>query len=357
MVRAPGKRCFAARRRTAFTLVELLVVIAIIGILIALLLPAVQAAREAARRSNCTNNIKQICLALQNYHDVVRCFPPRETGTQNGTYNNGQRLSPFVGLLPYLEQQVLYSQIQGPLMGANGSTQYPPGGPVPWDGNYPPWTTLQPNLVCPSEAGPWRTTPTTLARANYAFCIGDSMSLVNSSNPRGIFGQNSQVGISGITDGTSATVAVSEHSIGVDSGFTVRGGVATNVAGVQSNPSLCVAKAVNGVYVSGANPQWWVGMRWMDGATWFASFNTVLPPNSPNCSVSTWDGDVGVSSVSSYHPGGAIAGMADGSVRFISDGINCGNLASPDVTAGPSPYGVWGAMGSRTGSDSQSSGG
>lgn len=338
-----------------FTLVELLVVIAIIGILIALLLPAVQAAREAARRSSCNNNIKQIGIALQNYHDVTKVFPPRMTGTTQGTYNNGGRISAFVLLLPYMEQQVLYNQIQSPLVGNNGSTQYPAGGPVPWDGNYMPWDTNQKNLVCPSETGITLTTPNTLARANYAFCFGDSMSLVNSNAPRGIFGNNSRVSTANIPDGTSNTVAVSEHSIGT-SALTVRGGVAQSVAGVQSSPSICVAKAANGFYISGANPAWWVGMRWMDGGTWYSAFNTVLPPNSPNCTVSTWDGDVGVSSVSSYHPAGVLAGMADGSVRFISEAIDCGNLTLPDVTAGPSPYGVWGSLGSKEGGDMRGTG-
>jgi prepilin-type processing-associated H-X9-DG protein len=285
----------------------------------------------------------------------MKCFPPREGGTAPpATYNNGSRLSPFVPLLPYMEQQALYVRIQGPLLGNDNTTQYPPGGPVPWDGNYGPWNTNMPNLICPSEVGNWRITPNTIARANYAFCIGDSMSQVNSNNPRGIFGQNSSIGLQHVPDGASNTVAVSEHSIG-ENALTIRGGVAQSVAGVQTNPSLCLAKAANGYYVAGANPAWWVGMRWMDGATWYASFNTVLPPNSPNCSVSTWDGDVGVSSVSSYHPGGVIAGMADGSVRMISESINCGNSTSPDVTAGSSPYGVWGAMGSRNGGESQSS--
>ena len=96
------------RRRGAFTLVELLVVIAIIGILVALLLPAVQAAREAARRMQCTNRLKQLGLAYHNYHDVHKCFPPMRTGTHRSDGNlddNNRAMSGFVSLLPFYEQQ------------------------------------------------------------------------------------------------------------------------------------------------------------------------------------------------------------------------------------------------------------
>jgi len=96
------------KRRQGFTLVELLVVIAIIGILVALLLPAIQAAREAARRSECTNNLKQLGLALHNYHDTHRTFPYR----QGGPGSSGNRLSGMVGLLPFMEQATLFDQIE-----------------------------------------------------------------------------------------------------------------------------------------------------------------------------------------------------------------------------------------------------
>src|SRR5688500_13046230 len=112
-----------------FTLVELLVVIAIIGILVAMLLPAVQAAREAARRSSCSNNIKQLGIACHNYHDVHKTLPPMRIGWPYG--NNSECLSGFVSLCPFMEQQPLANQVRG------GD----PSVPVPWDGNFKPWAT------------------------------------------------------------------------------------------------------------------------------------------------------------------------------------------------------------------------
>ena len=143
-------------RWLGFTLVELLVVIAIIGILIALLLPAVQAAREAARRSQCTNNLKQITLASHNYHDTAKTFPPMRIGTfmfdlsNNYTATNAGCMSGFVSLLPFIEQTGLYAQISTPQTIAG--TAYPSFGPVPWNGAYTPWDVTVPAYMCPSES-------------------------------------------------------------------------------------------------------------------------------------------------------------------------------------------------------------
>jgi len=134
--------------RRAFTLVELLVVIAIIGILIALLLPAVQSAREAARRSQCSNHLKQIGLALHNYESAYGSFPFRMGGTGTGTSDltntNAGQISGWVPLLPFMEQAPLYEQIKA---GAG----YKPYGPYGGIYGFAPWCATIPGLLCPSD--------------------------------------------------------------------------------------------------------------------------------------------------------------------------------------------------------------
>lgn len=123
-----------SKKRSAFTLIELLVVIAIIAVLIALLLPAVQQAREAARRSQCKNNLKQLGLAIHNYHDVYNLVPM--IGLNGGP--GGQRHSPYVGMLPYLDQAPLANLIAagGTAASVNGTQNYVGNSFVPWDNNH-----------------------------------------------------------------------------------------------------------------------------------------------------------------------------------------------------------------------------
>ncbi|HJT30975.1 MAG TPA: DUF1559 domain-containing protein [Pirellulales bacterium] len=347
-------------RRSAFTLVELLVVIAIIGILIALLLPAVQAARESARRSQCTNNMKQLGIGLHHYHDVMGSFPFGRGGTNTGVAATGNdfRVSGFIPLLPYIEQQALYDQIR---MGGNGA---PPLGPAGWF-SWVNWNYTVPVLICPSEI---LQTPAagSIGHNNYAFSRGDSIThTITSTNLRGMFMYQKTVTIAEVLDGTSNTIAMSERvranfGIGGNAKPRIKEGTATgltnlNTQPVATNPASCLAQANGQWFVNPAIVKGRFGTLWTDGEPERTGFNTVMPPNGPSC---VGDADVnadsksGVYAPSSFHPDGVMGLMVDGSVRFINDNIDTGNLAGPEVLSGPSWYGVWGAMGSKAGAES-----
>ena len=361
------------RSRVAFTLVELLVVIAIIGILVALLLPAVQAAREAARRMQCTNNLKQFGLALHNYHDTYKSFPPRKGGTTCSfttaarNYCNGGRLSAFIPLLPYLEQAGMYSQIQaGDPLGTlyttypTGGPHVPPGGPCGWC-SWTPWNVAPGITLCPSD-GPVFNQSTQTRTNNYAFCVGDMVTnALNSETPRGVFGRRIGTKMGDIKDGTSNTIMMSERlkaNFGISTvvaGQVENGlGLAVGVAGVTITPNVCLAVSDGKYYRAGLLVKGRFGSLWTDGQTERVGFTTVLPPNAPSC---TDDTNVNADSVnliyppSSNHPGGVEVLMGDGAVRFISSTVNTGVLGAPSPSSGMSPYGVWGALGSKAGGD------
>jgi prepilin-type N-terminal cleavage/methylation domain-containing protein/prepilin-type processing-associated H-X9-DG protein len=196
--------------RRAFTLIELLVVIAIITVLIGLLLPAVQKVRDAAARSSCQNNLKQIGLALQNYHDVNRQFPP---GYASGVGPSGEDTGPGWGwaafILPYMEQQPLFSQVN-------------PSVPIESPQHAAVRTTIVKPYLCPSDTPPpqfqvgpasasGQLTSTTcqLAPASYTGNFGVGEPGVDGD---GVFFRNSRVRIGDITDGTSQTILSGERS-------------------------------------------------------------------------------------------------------------------------------------------------
>jgi len=332
------------RSRAAFTLIELLVVIAIIAVLIALLLPAVQQAREAARRSQCRNNLKQLGLALHNYHDTFNTLPFGEGRDIGG--GGGQRHSGYVGMLPYFDQAPLYMQIS-----AVGFAR------VPWDGGFQPFLVHMPSLLCPSdfkvEGG--------MGNSSYTFGRGDSPWDHNQwagnggRGLRGAFtGENRCMKFSQFTDGLSNTVVMSERIIAKGGNQVTRGGTAVNMTGViaQSNPAQCLTAITNGSYTTGVGA--WGGTRWADGAPAFTGHTNVLGPNKGSCTQGGWDGEDGIYEPSSLHTGGVHCLMGDGTVRFISNNINTGNttLPPPDAGAnGQSPYGVWGSLGSKAGGD------
>jgi prepilin-type N-terminal cleavage/methylation domain-containing protein len=363
------------RPRRGFTLVELLVVIAIIAVLIGLLLPAVQSAREAARRINCVNQVKQLALAALTHESSKGHFPAQKGGTccyasglAGNQQNNAGRRSTFIELLPYLEETSAYDKIQ-----AGGAPDRQPGGPYPW-GGWTPWNITPTWLTCPSDPGPKRNYQT-----SYAVCVGDNVTghNSNSGNGRGVFIGASYAGgsnprpmivrgtkISEITDGTSKTLAFSERLHGNETGFASVGarqvrlgaGEAT-VTGIDTNPSACLAVADGQFYAAGSSVKGRWGARWQDGQAGRIGFTTVLPPNSPACEANSnpnADSTTIIYPPASAHPGGVVVGYADGSAGFISNDIDAGNssAAAPGRTSSArSPYGVWGALGTKAAGD------
>jgi prepilin-type N-terminal cleavage/methylation domain-containing protein/prepilin-type processing-associated H-X9-DG protein len=337
--------------RLGFTLVELLVVIAIIGILVGLLLPAVQAAREAARRMQCSNNFKQLGLAALNYESAFKKFPGGTSGSGcrssslcSTTTTGRSRISAHVPLMPFFEQTPLYQT-------------YDSAQSAPWSGAAY-WANQIPTLVCPSDIQ-FRPVAN-MAISNYSYCSGDTSTLLcsvdelgdgrNCKDPRGIFGQFSFTKIGSIIDGMSNTIAIGEHV--TPRGTLALGRAATTGGGATDTPAGCRSLFVNGNYIVPVNTDVGTqGGRWSDGAALFTRFNTVLPPNSPSCMEANnhWLG--GMYSVSSQHTGGVNISFADGSVHFISQNIDAGNQGVPQVLVGASPYGVWGALGTKAGGE------
>jgi prepilin-type N-terminal cleavage/methylation domain-containing protein len=321
-------------RRAAFTLVELLVVIAIIGILVALLLPAVQAAREAARRMQCSNKLKQLGLAEHNYHDVHKKVPPMRCGTSRSTNldDNNLAMSGFVSLLPFYEQQQVFDRAK--------SRNF---APVPWSTAFGTWTVRIPTLLCPSDE---ELVNLAFGNNSYKFCMGTTIiSNQTSANPgpNGMhYNMNNnrrrnRIGFRDVRDGLSNTISMAERRIGnFEQWYDI-----ANTAGVISGLStattpqigyqLCWATAqqYNGkryndtgvTLIDDPSRNRRPGQRWQDGRPLWSGMTTVVPPNGPSCSVDG-AGDYGVWTASSRHPDIVQVTMGDGSVRQISNSID-----------------------------------
>jgi prepilin-type N-terminal cleavage/methylation domain-containing protein len=359
-----------ARKRRAFTLIELLVVIAIIAILVALLLPAVQQAREAARRAQCKNNMKQLGIAIANYEETYTCVVPAST-YHHGTPSNQRRQSGFIALLPFMDQEPLFLQLAagGTAASVNGSTNFQPFGFVPWDNNHVAVVAEIPGIQCPSDPGKGSEQPR--GGSNYCFSRGDGF--WDSSTPwngnggrglRGFFvGGNGPSGLhrfADITDGLSNTIAMGERikSRSGDGTNTVLAGgtgrtlTQTDMRGANGPARVLALVDATGKYTGTTLSR--SGNRWADGAPLFTGMTTILGPNKPSCISSNGGDDVDViADPTSVHTGGAHVVMGDGAVRFISDGIDTGDptQAPPTSVFEPSPFGVWGAMGSIGGGD------
>ncbi len=380
-------------RPNGFTLVELLVVIAIIGILVGLLLPAVQAAREAARRMSCGNNLRQLGLGLQNYHAAYDIFPSACYGTgrsvddwQSPNYGNQNRLSWLVPLLPFIEQQPLWEKVSNPLVDTVNNRTFPSMGPEPWDGNaYLPWRTQVGTFQCPSDSAEpsWNRTGLT----NYTACVGDGIwdaHWQSRERDRGVFSARKFLGMKQILDGTANTIALGETAGNIND-FAIRGTFVRDrpYPQILQDPyTNCIASPT----IDPNRPQYFLttattgetgtagdalaegrGHRWSDGATAYTLFNTVAPPNGPSCS-NGGDNGHGVWTAGSRHQGGCHVLMADSAIKFVSENVDTGNLrdptknlsvgrtGAPESLAPPgseSPYGVWGAAGTRAGKENK----
>jgi prepilin-type N-terminal cleavage/methylation domain-containing protein/prepilin-type processing-associated H-X9-DG protein len=365
-------------QRAGFTLIELLVVIAIIAVLIALLLPAVQSAREAARRSQCVNNLKQLGLSLHNYESTAGSFPlggnsaPQGVGgrcdpvSHDGCYDWGAWSAQSM-LLPYIEQGPVYNSMNFMTLGRGNAERE--------KANSTGMLTVINSFLCPSASPP----PRILQNRFYAvdgtalnFQPGNSYFANAGStimwigwpinNPNGIFNVGgSSFGVRDITDGTSNTIAFGEWRIG-DFNDQVKSlqdivSVAWNSVGWPGVPNRNMDTATanmpaGGPYLTaalnacaqehrtGSNTAYgtngqrsWNGRLWHVGNYGHALGNTLVPPNSqyPYCQFWEGNGDfdsAGINGLSSFHSGGANVAFADGSVRFIKNSINWPTLWS-----------------------------
>jgi prepilin-type N-terminal cleavage/methylation domain-containing protein/prepilin-type processing-associated H-X9-DG protein len=340
------------RRRPAFTLIELLVVIAIIAVLIALLLPAVQAAREAARRIQCTNNLKQLGVALHNYISAHGVFPPGRINSH--IKGNGNCWGAYAQILPQMEQQNVFNAFNFNL---------PP--------DTDPTTTLAAanvtgavmfigTFLCPSDSGPVLELVSNgfYATHNYNLNVGSGYSVVQNpvmpltDIPNGVFFENSRVSPADLTDGLSATVAISETIRSVPGttfaqdplgGFVITGDNATTGPPIVSDADYatqCLTTTPLGFQVTR-------GVKWNYGAPGHSMYNHRRSPNDKrydcrgglphsNRQDPIWNQLSLNVAARSKHPGGVNSLLSDGHVQFMKNTIN--------VT-------IWQGMGSRNGGE------
>jgi prepilin-type N-terminal cleavage/methylation domain-containing protein/prepilin-type processing-associated H-X9-DG protein len=329
-------------KRRAFTLIELLVVIAIIAILIALLLPAVQQAREAARRSQCKNNLKQLGLALHNYHDVFRQFPqgnfPSVQNVGGGRFGLSN-VSPYYGfsvqtmLLPYMDQSPLYNQLNLNLIAMDNSTPAIPGGKT----NAALRSTKIGAFLCPSDRA---STSSGRPGNNYVFSGGPSLWWKQSTSRQvGMFNYSRPISMRDCLDGTSNVIAASESLKGdgtipasdtsavTDLGNVVRAGSSPTIN--YANSPFCTEDSIDSSSPSftSAGHNGRARLEWIVGTMGYTLFNTLAPPNYDvpdhiTCSTcSAFDAN-GVFAARSRHTGGAQVLMGDGSVHFAGENID-----------------------------------
>jgi prepilin-type N-terminal cleavage/methylation domain-containing protein/prepilin-type processing-associated H-X9-DG protein len=336
-------------RRRGFTLIELLVVIAIIAVLIALLLPAVQSAREAARRTQCVNNLKQIGLGCHNYAEVNGCFPmgcSSATYSAPGVYNVKQNFSAHAALLPFLSETPIYNSINF-MWGCEDSTSV-----ICYRINSTGTNAQIKGFVCPSDpnAGVADHNGTSNTNSYYA-CVGTTYNFPQINNKSlntrsinwpstGLFTMQRSYSFRDCTDGLVNTIAFAEAAVGNQSlrprqrligynSVSALGSLLQYDAWQNYNMAQQALQACNQTWnsgtTSGLDKQ--RGENWAHGCMAMTLFNTVATPNAFNdswthCSSIGSTALAALSNSDSLHPGGVNALMGDGSVKFIKNSIN-----------------------------------
>jgi len=373
-------------RRSGFAFIELLTVVALAFLTLSLLTPAVLQSRAAGRREQCAANLKRLALAVQSYHDANAAHP---IGQDGNDLDYGFR----VALLPYLGESATYDL----------ATRYRADGVRFGETGADLREKRFDFYACPTDSGA-QTILNGFAPASYVACYGDYCPKVEPWDAetyaeaarfgadRNVVARNSRLfrngsrgaiqpkiwsGVVDVLDGTSNTALFSETLVAVPNARTFRAGLAVERADVFGAgpdrdscerpgfaPRACLnlaAKDGSGDFAAGVAVDRARGKRWGDGRLPFAAFSTILPPNSPNCALGQVGDDganVQLLSATSAHSGGVNVAFVDGAVRFVSDAIDCGPLTSASsgddprcVASGKSPFGVWGALGSRFGGE------
>ena len=355
--------------------------------------------RQASRKAQCSNNFKQIGLAIHNYHSAFKRLPLGAGGTGLGTGElggNQHRLGGLVALLPFVEQQALWDQIANPY--ADDNREFPSMGPAPWVdvAIYAPFATKIPTFQCPSDPS------VDDAGTNYAFCYGDGVDCVGmnpnqiaathilerlaesvkadpinaeaikkmriaeyeaitNASQRGMFASNKRFRFRDTQDGLCNTIMMTEVARDTQPSRNTNGWVIKNVKNLVNSPIECQNAAGTSTSITASEILWPEsrGYRWADGNIRSTGMNTVLPPNSASCSTQRSEFE-GVFSAGSQHSGGVHVLMGDGAVVFMADSIDCGNADASSVhingidaaaPGAPSPYGLWGTLGTRAGNE------
>jgi len=362
--------------------------------MVGLLLPAVQAAREAARRMSCGNNFKQIGLGIHNYHAAYDQIPNQAGGTfriRNDRpidyiFGHNERVLSFlVGLTPFVEQQALWEVISNKFQAdpADAASFWQPMGPATYHAAYTPWATNVSTYRCPSDPGQ---SPPGLGRTNYGMNLGDSSQVnhvgawvysngvwstanLNSARAgcRGFVVPRSISRFRDVLDGLSNTIACGELATDLgdrDKRTEANLNKGTFTTGLYVNSALCDAD------VDPLRPRFWKvgivsptgatqkrGFRWAHSAPLYTGVTTAMAPNDVVCLTSDHVSS-GYASISSRHQGGAHVLMGDGAVKYITDSVNAGTRKDCVYTSNPlrppgspSPFGLIGSPGTRANSE------